>query len=270
MDEVNLVSVIMGVLYKKTDINPLKRSIRSILSQTFKDFELLICDDGSNESAKSVINDFALEDSRIKLVRSFEGAKYLTLSEKLNACLRMAKGDYIARMDDDDYSHPDRFAKQLSELYEHPNIGFIGCFTNLIRDEKCVGIRRLPKYPEKRDFLSTTPFVHPTLIFRRDVFDRIEGYSEEKSCGLCEDYELLMRLYANGFAGMNLQEELWDYTLPPKGKKNRTLKDRWNEAKTRFQGYKQLHLFPIGLLFVAKPLMLAILPGQLVSWLKKV
>ena len=105
-----LVSVLMGVYYQREDLEPLQRSIASILAQTYGELELLICDDGSIQSAKEVVDAFADRDTRIRLIRA--GNK-ITLPEKLNVCLQRADGQLIARMDDDDYSHPDRLEKQV-------------------------------------------------------------------------------------------------------------------------------------------------------------
>ena len=93
------ISVIMGVLCGKERTELLQRSVSSILEQSFESFEFLICDDGSAAEAKTVLEEYAAEDPRIRLIRP--GDK-LDLASKLNACLPAARGDYIARMDDDD------------------------------------------------------------------------------------------------------------------------------------------------------------------------
>ena len=108
-----LISVIMGVYYRREDISFLERSVRSIQEQTFGDFEFLICDDGSTQQAQDFLDICALEDDRIRLIR---GANLYTLPKKLNACLLHARGLYVARMDDDDWSDPLRFEMQLQSL----------------------------------------------------------------------------------------------------------------------------------------------------------
>ena len=104
------ISVIMGVLYRKADTTPLERSVRSILQQTYKNWEFLICDDGSSQEALTTLARFARQDGRIQLVR---GVPATDLASKLNACFRRARGAYIARMDDDDWSEPQRFETQM-------------------------------------------------------------------------------------------------------------------------------------------------------------
>ena len=109
-----LISVLMGVYFHKQSVDLLQRSIVSILKQSYSDFEFLICDDGSTKEAIQLIDKFARNDQRIRLIRP--GAKY-NLAEKLNVCLAQSKGRLIARMDDDDYSNPYRIEKQIGRAH---------------------------------------------------------------------------------------------------------------------------------------------------------
>lgn len=196
-----LISVIMGIYYRRSDIRLLQRGIQSVLSQTYSNFELLICDDGSIEAAHRYLDEMASQDERIHLIR---GCPRTDLASKLNWCLNAAKGAYIARMDDDDWSDPQRFEKQLHTLDEDSTILFVGSNVRLWEDGCLSGVRELPRNPEVRDFLFVQPFIHPTLMFRREALRTVGGYSEDKSCRKCEDYDLLLRLYECGFHGENL------------------------------------------------------------------
>lgn len=259
------ISVLMGIYDRSEDVSVLRRSVESILHQTFSDFEFLICDDGSSKQVQAYLDGVVKKDSRVRLIRS-EGAFLLPI--KLNLCLKKANGKYIARMDGDDFSHPDRFWRQLDYLFGHPEISFMGCNVNLIQNGKAVGKRCFPEYPQIRDFYVTQPYIHPTLIFRRKALEAVNGYSEDKSVILCEDYDLLLRLYAKGFYGANLQEVLFDYTIPATVKGNRKMRHRWNEAVTRYRRFKELELFPIALPYVVKPIAVGFLPKFILKRLK--
>jgi glycosyltransferase involved in cell wall biosynthesis len=249
----------MGVYYQRDDLELLNRAVQSILNQSLPDFEFLICDDGSSPQAVARLDQFARMDQRIKLIRP--GGAY-SLPVKLNACLKQAKGALIARMDDDDDSHPDRFERQAVYLRTYPEIAFVGCNVTLYRSGNADGIRRLPEFPEIKDFYMTQPFVHPTLMFRREALDTVGGYSEEKSCDHCEDYDLLLRLYAQGYRGANMQEILFDYTAP-NAKGNRTMRHRWNECVTRYRRFRQLGVLAVAFPYVIKPIVVGILPSKL-------
>lgn len=261
-----LVSVIMGVRYCREDLNVLEQSVNSILAQTVGNFEFLICEWGSNNAAKAWLEELVQRERRVRIL---PGKAPGTLAQNLNICLGEAKGKYIARMDDDDFSHPARFAKQLAYLECHPEITFVGSNVSLHYGGKPVGIRRLPELPTVRDFYITQPFIHPALMFRREAIEVVKGYSENRSCILCEDYDLLLRLYTKGVQGANLQETLLDYTIPVRAKGNRTMIHRWNETVTRWRRFKELKMLPSALPYVVKPLMVGLAPERVLKKVKE-
>lgn len=261
-----MVSVIMGMCYVRSDLNMLERAIRSVLQQTYPNFEFLICEYGSTPEAKACLHRFEASDSRVVLLM---GASPGTLAQNLNRCLAEAKGRYIVRMDDDDFSHPDRLTKQMAFMKEHLEIAFVGSNVNLCRDGRVVGVRMLPMLPTVKDFYMTQPYIHPSLLFRRVALEAVGGYSEDKHCVLCEDYDLLLRLYAKGFRGANLQETLLDYTVPATTKGNRTMSHRWNETVTRWRRFLELGMLPGALPFVVKPLAVGLLPERVLGELKR-
>lgn len=233
----------MGVLYRKADTTPLERSVRSILQQTYKNWEFLICDDGSSQEALTTLARFARQDGRIQLVR---GVPATDLASKLNAAsvkqeARILRGWMMMT----GLNHS-RFETQIQALEDDRNIAFVGSNVALCRDGKDCGERRLPKFPDVKDFYITQPFIHPALMFRKEALDTVGGYSERKSQVLCEDYDLLLRLYANGFRGMNLQENLLTYSLPSTAKGRRRMRHRWNESVTRYERFRDLGRLPLG------------------------
>lgn len=261
-----LISVLMGVYCRGKEVALLRRSIQSILDQSNPDFEFLICDDGSAEEAVKLIDWFAEKDQRIHLIRP--GGKF-ALAEKLNACLEQAQGRLIARMDDDDYAHPDRFEKQAACLRSHPDIGFLGSNISIWNGDMLAGERVFPEYPQVKDFLFRQPFIHPSMMFRKEVLLEVNGYSEEPHCLLCEDYDLLLRLYAKGYQGMNQQEVLLDYTVLETVRSRRKMRHRWNEAVVRYERFQELGLLPAKLLYVVKPLMVGMVPTPLLRRIKR-
>ena len=266
-DKKPLISAIMGVRYRRESLDLLRRAVESVLNQTVTDFEFLICDGGSSPEAGSLLDSYAETDSRICLIR--EEKIPTDLAHKLNACLQRAEGALIARMDDDDVSHPERFARQTSYLAERPDIAFVGCNVALQAEGVTVGHRAFPEYPQVKDFYFTQPFIHPTLVFRREALLAVGGYSEGKYQVLCEDYDLLLRFYMAGYRGANLQEDLFDYTVPASVKGNRRMHHRWNETVTRWCRFKEMHLLPKALPYVVKPLVVGLLPEALLAKLKK-
>jgi len=255
-----LISVIMGTLYTRDDLSQLKRAVDSILAQSYQNFELLICDDGSSDAAKRYLEIIAQSESRVKLTRK---VGCLDLASKLNLCLSAAKGTYIARMDDDDYSHPNRLEKQMDYLLKHADIGFVGCNVRLLRNGKYVTDRYLPERPRVEDFYIVQPYIHPSLLFRHSVLFEVNGYSEDPHQLLCEDYDLLLRLYENRNQGANLQEPLLDYSID--GSSKRKMRHRWNETVTRFERFSRLKRLPCAFPYVIKPLIVGIIPETILD-----
>ncbi len=261
-----MISVIMGVLYRRSDLSLLARAVSSILGQSLGDFELLICDDGSTAEAQRYLEKQARNDGRIRLLR---GCARTELAAKLNFCLGAAKGGFIARMDDDDCSLPERFEKQVLYLNGHTEISFVGSSALLEQDGRTAGRRQFPALPQVSDFMLVQPYIHPTLLFRREALEAVGGYCEAKRCFGCEDYDLLLRLYEAGFTGANLPEALLQYTLPPKGQSTRTMKMRVNEVRTRLVRYKALGLLPGKLLYAVKPVAAGLVPRPALEKMKR-
>ncbi len=254
-----LISVIMSVYNSDRDM--LTKSVRSVLEQTLGDFELIICDDNSESGSL----DYLPDDSRIKIISS---GKNKGLARGLNLCLEHAAGKYIARQDDDDWSVPERFEKQAAFLDGRPDIAFVGSDCALFDSGGNVhGFRSMPAEVEKTDFLFNSPFIHGSVMFRREVFDvcryRLTGRTKKY-----EDYDLFMRLYAEGFRAANINEQLY-YFYYDTNLRSVPFRMRVDEYKVRMNGFKKLGLMPKGFFHAIKPLVLGILPSRLQMRLKK-
>ena len=265
IDEHSLISVIMGVRCGDERIDQLRRAIRSILDQTYSNLELLICDDGSSPAVLDALDYLIQDEPRVRLVRK---GTLLSLAPKLNACLKQAKGHWIARMDDDDISHPERLQKQMDFLQKNPKISFLGTYVNRMYGGSIAGIQRFPLQPVPRDFLFSMPFIHPSLIFRREALELVGGYDESNRCVLCEDYDLLLRLYCAGRVGANLPDPLLDYSVDGLYTRRRKYRHRINETRTRYRRFHELNLLPGAWPYVIKPLLVGLLPVGIASRLR--
>lgn len=142
------ISVIMSV-YNQWNKKRLEESIQSVLNQSFGKFEFIIYSDGSVKEVLAELQHYADKDKRIVLIHNpvNHGLAYA-----LNACIDAASGKYLARMDDDDISMPERFKVQYEFMETHPEVAFVGSNARLLDEDGVYGIRRMPEYPEKRDF----------------------------------------------------------------------------------------------------------------------
>lgn len=192
------ISVIMPVYNTKEEY--LRPAIESILQQTFKNFEFLILNDGSSdETVEKVIKSY--NDERIKYFYK----KNTGIADTLNFGLAQAQGELIARMDSDDISLPERFAKQVEFLDAHPEISVLSGNYKIFPDTKVVVLPQRPKY---LDFLEGCKMCHPAVMFRKVDFERYNlKYNPEYKC---EDYELWSRAIRY-FKFANLNEVILHY-----------------------------------------------------------
>jgi len=187
----------------------LSEAMRSILSQSFADFEFLVIDDGSTDDSASIVQGF--QDPRIRLVHN---GSNLGLVASLNKGMALAAGQYLARMDADDISRPTRLAQQVRFMDEHPGVGVCGSWVRFIPKENDY-IWKLPgSSQEIRCWLfSGVGVAHPSVMMRRELFVR-HGLQYDPSFTHIEDYELWGRaIRFMDFA--NIQEVLLDYRISP-------------------------------------------------------
>lgn len=259
------ISVIMGI-YNTKSREYLEKSIKSILNQTYSDFEFIICDDGSTNDCLKWAKEICGNDKRVVFL---ENDSNKGLSFTLNKCLEISKGEYIARMDDDDESRIDRFEKQIKYL-KNENVDLISSNINCFDDD---GIYNTIIYPEKitnNDFLFNNPIVHPAMMAKKKVFDVAGMYKDTKITTRVEDYELVMRMCSKGVKIGVVQDTLLNYRDDRANTKRRKkYKYRINEARIRYRGFKSLGLLPRGILFVFKPLLLGLLPISVMTLIKK-
>ncbi|WP_317311066.1 glycosyltransferase family 2 protein [Clostridium thermobutyricum] len=255
------ISVIMGV-FNVGNGTKVEIAIRSILSQSFGDFEFIICDDGSEDNTYKIIEKIAEEDRRIKLIKNDNNQG---LAQTLNNCLKISKGEYIARMDDDDFSYKDRFKKQVEVLDKNKNIDIVASSLDIYDGKKITHKQNIRvEYPEKEDFAWGTCFFHPSTMIRRKKLEEVNGYRVAKETRRAEDYDLFMRMYAMGCKGYNFKESLLRYYVNPEAMKKRKYIYRIDEAVVRYKGFKLLNLSRTKNIYILKPLIVGLIPKKLI------
>lgn len=197
-----MVSVIMPFLNAGSGF---RAAIQSILNQTYENWELLLCDDGSVDASLAVAESIC--DRRVNV---WSDGRRLGLAARLNECIDRARGEYIARMDADDVSYPDRLRRQVEFLEKHPHIDMVGC-RMLIFGENGASLGKRP-VPEQHEDIVADPALgfgvaHPTWVGRAAWFRR---YRYDRHALRYEDVELLYRAYRSSqFA--NLSDVLYGY-----------------------------------------------------------
>ncbi len=260
-----LISVLLCVYNPKKA--QLEQAVNSIVNQTMKEWELLLYDDGSHEQQERYIYDISCMDKRIRYYRN---DKHHSLAYGLNQLMQYATGKYIARMDGDDYSHPERFRRSYEFLENHPEYAWVGCNTRLMDSDGAIwGCRQMPEVPKAWDFLRYSPYIHPAVMFRADII-KYAKYKKSDRMLRGEDYELFMRLHALGKRGYNLQEELFFYREDELCYKRRSLLCQMEEVRIRWYGFKRLGFNrAIRFVYSIKPLVVWAIPNSMILRLKK-
>jgi glycosyltransferase involved in cell wall biosynthesis/SAM-dependent methyltransferase len=182
------ISVIMPVYNGE---KYLSQAIESVLSQSYSDFEFIIINDFSTDRSESIIGSY--HDSRIIFLKNEEN---LGITRSLNLGIKVSRGEYIARMDADDISLPERFKEQVSFLDSHPDIGVLGTAAFLIDGLGNIG--QEIRFPQDHILIFwqlcffTNAIIHPSAMMRKDLLDKVNGYNVEFK--FAQDYNLWCRL----------------------------------------------------------------------------
>lgn len=259
------VSVIMGV-YNLPNKEILNKSIGSILSQTYSDFEFIICDDGSTDNTFDIVKEICQNDKRVILLKN---KKNMGLAYTLNKCLKLANGEFIARMDADDESYLNRLEKQVLFLEKNLEYGVVSSNADIFDGDTIIDEYKCNEVIKKQDFLFNNPIIHGSVMIRKTAYDFVNGYRDISMTYRVEDYDLFMRMIANDIKIYTIQEKLFKYRENDETFKRRKYKYRINEARVRFYGFKILKLYPIGIFYVVKPLVVGLLPLELIKKIKK-
>ena len=206
-----MISVVLAVYNGERHV---AMAVRSLLAQTFRDFELIVVDDGSTDGTPDVLSTLAQSDARVVVVRQANRG----LTGSLNTGIALAKGVYIARQDADDISRPERFERQVAYLDAHPSVAALGTGADVIASTgEVVGALTVAIGADevKRGLMTLrrTP-VHGSIMMRKSAFDAAGGYREAFRAG--QDYDLWLRL-SSRFDIDNLADVVYQWRLDRAG-----------------------------------------------------
>lgn len=208
-----MISIIMSTYREKTEY--IRLSIESMLNQTYRDIELiLVPDDPDNNSVTEVLKEYQARDTRIRIL---ENKKNLGLPGALNKALKEARGEYIARMDADDISHPERLEAQLQFLQDH-DLDLVGTRKQCINEngERISGSETPFYSPDTvmRRLRWHDCLPHSTWLAKREVYHRLGGYRDMPRS---EDFDFLLRSLEQGMKMGMCDQILFDHRINDAG-----------------------------------------------------
>jgi len=258
------ISVIMGI-YNCAPTLP--EALDSLIAQSYQGFKVIMCDDGSKDNSKTIAMDYVnkFPDKFILI----QNERNMGLNYTLNHCLEHADTEYVARMDGDDISLPDRFEKEINFLDSHPEYSIVSGPMNYFDENGIFKIGRGNGEVLRKDFLNGTPFCHAPCMVRKEAYDDVGGYTVDKSLLRVEDYHLWFKMYAKGYKGFNLEEPIYSMRDDRNAKRRRNFRGYLNEARLKSNGFRMLGLPLYTQIYALRPLLVAILPSFVYNYLHK-
>ena len=252
--EKDKISILMGLYNAEKTID---ESIKSILNQTYKNWELIICDDGSIDNGMNIVKKYLNKDNRIVLIQN---NKNMGLNYTLNHCLKYATGEYIARMDADDISLPQRLQKEV-EIIKKENVEIVSTAMKFFDEDGTWGINKVIDRPTKKDFIYGTPFCHAPCLVKKTAILSVGGYSVEKRLLRVEDYHLWYKMYLKGYKGVNISEPLYKMRDDRNASNRRKLKYRFNESYVKYLIWKDFNYGIKDFILIFRPIIVGLLPN---------
>lgn len=267
-DEIR-ISIIMGIFNCAAT---LPQAIDSILEQTYKNWELIMCDDGSEDDTYNVAQSYAHRfPEKIVLIKNESN---MGLNYTLNRCLEYASGEYVARMDGDDISLPERLEKEAAFLDSHHEYAIVSTPMIYFDERGEWGKGTAIEVPQLSDFVFHPPFhCHAPCMIRREAYKKVGGYTVDKRFLRYEDCNLWYKLYSAGYRGYNLQEHLYKMRDDRNAYHRRTTSSRMRAIYVQYSGFRMIHMpikyYPYLIIEFIKSMVLILIPEKVYRWLHK-
>lgn len=231
------ISVLMGIYNCGST---LQEALDSLYAQTYQDFKIILCDDGSSDNTLAIAEQNARLHPNVVVIKN---ERNMGLNYTLNHCLEHADTEYCARMDGDDVCDPTRFEKQIKFMDEHPELALCSTPMYMFDEKGKWGETKCIPFPTKIDVITRIPsFTHAAVMIKTCVYKEVGGYTISDCLLRVEDCHLWFKIYAAGYIGGNLTEPLYGMRDDHQAIKRRNWKARRNSIYVTWCGYRMLHM----------------------------
>jgi glycosyltransferase len=253
------ISVIMSEYNTPPDY--LRASIESILSQTFKDIEIIIVDDCGKNDLDSITEEY--KDKRIRVIKN---NKNIGLVESLNKAIAVSKADILARMDTDDIADENRLEEQYNFMINHEEYSVVGTLANEFSKNSTTGVLGKPGEKTAKSLAYGDSIIHPSVMMRKKDIQSIGGYKNYKRA---EDLSLWFELVMKGFRLFVIDRVLLNYRVNEEDYSKRKFKTRGGEIKARLHYYHLTKAPVLAYLVIIKSIVSSILPTRIVAFFRR-
>ncbi len=242
----------------------LVEALDSLYAQTYQDFKIILCEDGSSDDTYAVAEQYARSHDNIILLRNEHN---MGLNYTLNRCLELADTEYIARMDGDDISLPHRFETEIKFLDAHPEYAVVSGPMIYFDADGDFRTGTGKGEVKKEDFIMGSPVCHAPCMARTKAFKAVGGYSVGDRFLRAEDYHLWFKLFAAGYKLYMLNDVIYKMRDDRNALSRRTFKCRRNIAYVMHIGFKMIGLPWYTQVFTLKPILMYFVPAPFYKWL---
>lgn len=257
------ITVLMGIY---NCASTLDEAMESLYSQTYQDFKIVLCDDGSSDDTYKVAAQHAAQHDNVILIRN---EKNMGLNYTLNHCLEYADTEFVARMDGDDISKPERFEVEVKFLDEHPEYGVVSNPCTYFDKDGVFRVGVGKGEVGKKDFIFRTPISHAPCMARTEVFKAVGGYTVDDRLLRVEDYHLWFKVYAAGYKLYQMHDSYYMMRDDRNAQRRRTWKNRRNEFYVKWIGYPMVGLPWYTRIYCFRPLIIGLLPNGLYQKIRR-
>lgn len=244
----------------------LQEALDCLYAQTYQNFEIVLCDDGSKDETFTIAQNNAQNHPNIKLIRNPHN---MGLNQTLNNCLAIADGEFIARMDGDDTCSPNRFEEEVNILESHPEYAIVSTDMSFFDEKGIWGQTHAIVQPQPKDFLKQTRFCHAACLVRKEAYMAVGGYTVSKKLLRVEDYHLWIKMYAKGYRGYNITKPLYQMRDDRNANIRKKFKYRFNESYVKVKAIQLLQLPFWSYIYCLRPIIIGLLPTPLYNYLHR-
>lgn len=257
------ISVLMGIY---NCASTLQEALDSLYAQTYQDFKIILCDDGSKDDTLKIAELNAKLHDNVVVIKN---PKNMGLNYTLNHCLQYADTEYVARMDGDDLSLPTRFETEINFLDSHSDYAVVS--TPMIYFDETGDFKhgRGDGEVSAKDFIHGTPICHAPSMSRTEAIKKVGGYSVDNKLLRVEDYHLWFKVYAAGYKLYMLNEPLYKMRDDRNAISRRNWLTRKNEFYVKHIGYNMIGLPLYSQVYAFVPIVKFFIPNWLYRLLHK-
>lgn len=246
----------------------LVEALDSLMAQTYQRFKVVLCDDCSTDNTYDVARKYIEQyPDKFILIRNDTNRK---LPYSLNRCLEYADTEYVARMDGDDISKPERFEKEIEFLDSHPEYALVSCPMEYFDENGVFMVGKTELEPTAKSFLKGSPFSHAAVMMRTEDLKSVGAYTVARWTQRGQDVHLWAKFYSRGYIGYNLSDPLYMMRDDAAAYKRRTMKEAFQSVRRSCKIFQLLGISRVRNLFpIIRPIIVCSLPRCIYNYFHK-